>query len=184
MRQKEEGKLYVAKFYDKSLYSSVRESSILKSLKHSGLPAFSDEFQDDRIICIVREYISGRTLNQYKFENNLTKKDVIKICIQLCDILIYLHECKNPVIHRDIKPQNIIVKNDGTISLIDFDISRIYNVDVKTDTQFIGTRECSSGAIWLFTDRLSYRHLFGGGGVRMAFNRGNRFKRSDTVIRR
>ncbi|MDD4495704.1 MAG: protein kinase [Eubacteriales bacterium] len=141
VQQKSSNRLYVAKCYDKNLYSTVHESSILKSLSHSGLPAFSDEFQNDCIVCIVREYVVGRPLDQYKSESNFIKKDVIGICVQLCDILIYLHEQKQPVIHRDIKPQNIIMKPDGAISLIDFDISRIYHADAKTDTQFIGTRE-------------------------------------------
>lgn len=141
VQQKGSNRLYVAKCYDKNFYSTVHESSILKSLRHSGLPAFSDEFQNGSMVCIVREYVVGRPLDQYKSENNLIKKDVIGICVQLCDILIYLHEQRQPVIHRDIKPQNIIVKPDGAISLIDFDISRIYHADAKTDTQFIGTRE-------------------------------------------
>ena len=58
-----------------------------------------------------------------------------------CDILIYLHGLERPIIHRDIKPQNIIVKPDGKISLIDFDTARVYQSDSKSDTQFIGTRE-------------------------------------------
>lgn len=141
VKQKDDGKLYVAKCYDKSLYPFVHESDILKSLHHSGLPVFADEFQNDTMVCIVREYIYGKPLDQYIAESNLTKKEVIDICIQLCDILIYLHEQTKPVIHRDIKPQNIIAKPDGNISLIDFDISRVYHADAKTDTQFFGTRE-------------------------------------------
>ena len=140
VQQKSNGRLYVAKCYDKNLYSTVQESSILKSLNHSGLPAFEDEFQNDKVICIVREYVVGKPLDQYITEHNLTKKDIVDICVQLCDILIYLHEQEQPVIHRDIKPQNIIAKPNGTISLIDFDISRVYHPDTKTDTQFIGTR--------------------------------------------
>lgn len=141
VQRRSDNQFCVAKCYDRSLHSAVYESNILKSLSHTGLPAFSDEFQNDRIVCIVREYVAGRPLDQYKSENNLTKKDVIGICVQLCDILIYLHEQDQPVIHRDIKPQNIIVRADGTISLIDFDISRVYRANAKTDTQFIGTRE-------------------------------------------
>ena len=93
------------------------------------------------MVCIVREYVAGKPLDRYINENKPAKKDIVGICVQLCDILIYLHEQEQPVIHRDIKPQNIIVKPDGTISLIDFDISRIYHDDTKADTQFIGTRE-------------------------------------------
>lgn len=141
IKQKNSEQLYVAKCYDKTFYPFVHESDILKSLSHSGLPEFVDEFHNDRMICIVREYITGESLDQYIIEKSLTKKEVIEICVQLCDILIYLHGQQNPVIHRDIKPQNIIVKPDGKINLIDFDISRVYHTDAKTDTQFLGTRE-------------------------------------------
>ncbi len=141
VKQKNGEQLYVAKCYDKSSYSSVHESDILKSLHHSGLPAFADEFQNDRMVCIVREYIAGKPLDRYITENSLTREDIIGVCVSLCDILIYLHGQKEPVIHRDIKPQNIIVRPDGKISLIDFDISRVYRAEAKTDTQFFGTRE-------------------------------------------
>ncbi len=141
IQQKGTNQLYVAKCYDRRLYATVHESTILRSLNHRGLPAFFDEFQNDYMVCIVREYIEGKPLHQFKYKNNLQVKDIIGICVQLCDILIYLHERKQPVIHRDIKPQNIIVKPDGTVALIDFDISRMYHADAKNDTQFIGTRE-------------------------------------------
>jgi serine/threonine protein kinase len=141
VRQKGSEQLYVAKCYNKDLYSTVHESSILKSLKHSGLPAFEDEFQNDNALCIVREYIAGEPLDKYILENTLTQREITDICVQLCDILIYLHWQENPIIHRDIKPQNIIVKPDGKISLIDFDIARVYHRDTKRDTQFFGTRE-------------------------------------------
>lgn len=133
--------LFVAKCYDKKLYSLVHESSILKSLHHSGLPAFADEFQNDMMICIVREYVEGKPLNQYIAEKEPTNKDIINICVQLCDILAYLHGQEKLIIHRDIKPQNIIVNDDGQVALIDFDISRFYNSKADTDTQFFGTKE-------------------------------------------
>lgn len=141
VRRKKDFQLCVAKCYDKNIYSTIQESGILKSLNFKGLPEFLDEFENDRTVCVVREYVEGRPLDQYKEENNPTNEEAIKICVQLCDILIYLHEQKQTVIHRDIKPQNIIVQPDGTVSLIDFDISRIYHTEALTDTEFIGTRE-------------------------------------------
>lgn len=141
VRQKVSEQLFVAKCYNKDLYSTVHESGILKSLKHSGLPAFKDEFQNDNAICIVREYIAGEPLDKYILENTLSQREITDICIQLCDILIYLHGQERPIIHRDIKPQNIIVKPDDKICLIDFDIARVYHCDTKRDTQFFGTRE-------------------------------------------
>lgn len=141
VQRKGDNQLYVAKCYDKGVYSAVHESGILRSLCHSGLPAYSDEFENDAMLCIVREYIVGKPLDRYRSENRLTKKAAVGICVQLCDILIYLHGQEAPVIHRDIKPQNIIVKPDETVSLIDFDASRIYHTDANTDTEFIGTRQ-------------------------------------------
>lgn len=140
VRQKGSEQLYVAKCYNKDFYTAVHESTILKSLNHIGLPAFADEFQNDNAICVVREYVTGEPLDQYVLEKALSHKEIADICIQLCDILIYLHGQECPIIHRDIKPQNIIVKPDGKISLIDFDIARVYHPESRNDTQCIGTR--------------------------------------------
>ena len=141
VKQKGDEQLYVAKCYDKNLYCFVHESKILKSLNHGGLPAFADEFQSASTVCIVREYIEGKPLDRYMSENHPANRDIIHIGIQLCDILIYLHGREKPVIHRDIKPQNVIVKDGGQIALIDFDISRVYHSEAEADTQFFGTRE-------------------------------------------
>lgn len=96
VRQRQTGKLYVAKFYDKQLYSLVHESSILKGLHHSGLPAFTDEFENDRGVCIVREYIEGKSLDRYLAEQSPDQTTKLALCLQLCDILIYLHGQKTP----------------------------------------------------------------------------------------
>ncbi|MPM14811.1 Serine/threonine-protein kinase PknD [bioreactor metagenome] len=141
VRHKDGEKLFVAKCYDKSLYSFVHESNILKGMNHKGLPAFSDEFQNDSTICIVREYVEGKPLNQYIAEKQPSNQEIIGIATALCDILIYLHGQQPPVIHRDIKPQNVIIKDDGQVVLIDFDIARVYNSASEADTQFFGTRE-------------------------------------------
>ena len=139
-QQKGSNRLCVAKCYDREIYKSVNESSILKNLSHEELPAFMNEYQNDALVCIVREYIEGTPLDKYIARRNLTEAQIVALCVKLCDILIYLHGLDSPVIHRDIKPQNIIVKQDGGISLIDFDIARTYNKGAEADTQFIGTR--------------------------------------------
>lgn len=141
VKQKNCDKLYVTKCYDKNIYHTVHESRILQSLSKCGLPAFEDEFQNDNMVCITREYMPGLPLDEYIREHKLTREVAIDICVQLCDILTYLNGQADPVIHRDIKPSNIIVKPDNKIGLIDFDISRVYKSDAKSDTQFFGTRE-------------------------------------------
>ena len=130
----------IVKCYDRKVYTSVNESNMLKSFCHKGLPHFMDEFRDEAAVCVVREYVTGLPLDKYIAEYKPSEAQIVTLCVKLCDILIYLHGRQPPVIHRDIKPQNIIIQENGDISLIDFDIARIYSEEAETDTQFIGTR--------------------------------------------
>jgi len=141
VQSKDNGSLFIAKCYNKQIHRIEKgEGSILRGLSHSGLPHFENEFEDDSTLCVIREYIEGTPLDRYAEENELGIQEAVRICLQLCDILIYLHTREALVIHRDIKPQNIIVRSDGRIALIDFDISRVYDSKAETDTQFFGTR--------------------------------------------
>lgn len=132
--------LCAAKCYDRKVFRTVSESRILRSLHHGGLPVFLDEYEDDAAICIVREYVEGTPLDRYAAGRCLPEAQIVSLCGKLCDILIYLHGLRPPVIHRDIKPQNVIVREHGEVSLIDFDIARTCDGAAGTDTQVIGTR--------------------------------------------
>ena len=65
--------------------------------------------------------------------------EAVHIIVQLCDILTYLHTRQPAVIHRDIKPQNVILDPGGVLYLIDFDISRKFDPQAVKDTMFLGT---------------------------------------------
>ena len=115
-----DGNKYVAKCYDKNVWS-LSPGSIIGELDGSdltasdasaaeGLPRYAGEFENDRMLVTVREYIEGTPLDVYSKEHELTREQITDICIQLCDILSFLHHRDVPVIHRDIKPQNIIVR--------------------------------------------------------------------------
>ena len=140
VRKKGESKKYIAKCYDLGVFKVVNESAILKKLAYEGLPTFVDEYQNEDFVCIVREFIEGTPLDQYMAGRSLSPVRAATLCEKLCDILTYLHTQEPPIIHRDIKPQNVIVKRNGDIALIDFDIARTYQNDAERDTQFIGTR--------------------------------------------
>lgn len=136
------GAYFVVKCYtDPLLLSHITESELLRKLHYAGLPAFVEEYRNDEMICVVREYAQGVSLDKLAQEKPLSEQQIISIGVQLCDVLIYLHGQAPPIIHRDIKPQNIIVDGNGTIKLIDFGISRVYDKTVQTDTVFFGTQE-------------------------------------------
>lgn len=82
---------------------------------------------------VIEEYVEGVTAAERSF----TKKQAVKILIELCDALDALHSAK--IVHRDIKPSNIIITKDEHIKLIDFDASRIEKVVKDRDTQILGT---------------------------------------------
>ncbi len=142
VKDRKTGAYFVAKCYtDKTLLSHTTESELLKNLCHCGLPAFISEYENSEMLCVVRESAEGTPLDRYASENKCSPEQAVSIGIQLCDILAYLHGQTPPVIHRDIKPQNIIVDAKGNIKLIDFGISRVYSDTAREDTVCFGTKQ-------------------------------------------
>lgn len=139
---RENNKKVVIKRYDTAspLY---RPDKLLHTggLSYRGIPAFLDEISTADARYTVREYVEGENLAQYAGEHRFSEAQVIQTGLQLCDILTYLHSRKNPIVHRDIKPENIILQRDGSVSLIDFGISREYKDDQQSDTVVAGTRQ-------------------------------------------
>ena len=141
VKNRQTGELFVSKCYaDKALVSRTSESSLLEKFHHEGLPCFIGEYQNDAMLCVVRGYVEGIPLHKLVREAPLTIHQSINIIIQLCDILTYLHSQNPPIIHRDIKPQNIIVDKRGRVTLIDFGISRTYDEASREDTICFGTK--------------------------------------------
>lgn len=140
LAQDHEGSRFIAKCYDRAVWDFGGKSDVLEGITHPGLPGYADSFQNEKMSVVVREYIDGVSLNRYVKERELSEKEIVGICLQLCDILSFLHHRENPIIHRDIKPQNVIIRPDGSAVLIDFDIARIYQAGRETDTRFFGTR--------------------------------------------
>lgn len=108
----------------RNLESNRREVDILKNLQHTYLPQVFDFFYIKDKVFTVMSYIPGQSLKQlcdqgYQFTN----QQLISWAMQLCLALNYLHSQNPPIIHSDIKPANIMLRPDGNICLIDFNIS-------------------------------------------------------------
>ena len=140
VQRKLDGKTAVATCYDRAVFPLHPDIRLLQELNHPGLPRYFEQFQNDRMICIVREYIEGEPLNVYARNRQLSVAEIIGLASRLCDILEVLHTHVPPVVHRDIKPENIIVRPDGDIVLIDFDIARAVKDGAGADTVFFGTK--------------------------------------------
>ena len=118
----------------------VAETDILKRLDHPYLPSIIDVIDTDESFIIIMDYIQGNSLNKALDEFGAQPQDeVIKWAKQLCDVLGYLHTRTPPMIYRDMKPANVMLKPDGNISLIDFGTAREYKEKNLADTTCLGT---------------------------------------------
>lgn len=100
-----------------------RESQAAASLSHPNIVNVYDVGQEDGIYYIVMEYVCGKTLKDYVREKGkLDSREAIKIALQIAAALEHAH--KNGIVHRDIKPQNILIGDDYTVKVADFGIAR------------------------------------------------------------
>ena len=126
--------------YEVMKQSLITETNLLKELKHPYLPSIADIIENEDTIIIVMDYVEGRPLSDILAEIGVIDQDeAVRYAIQLCDVLHYLHSQNPPIIYRDIKPANIILKPEGRITLIDFGTARKYNYDSVSDTTCLGT---------------------------------------------
>lgn len=122
-----------------------REARMLSNLTHSNLPRVTDYF----IIpgsgqYLVMDFVDGQDLDDklIKAGGALPIADAVEWAEQVCDALSYLHSQKPPIIHRDIKPKNIIIRPDGKAFLVDFGIAKVFDPNQQTT---LGARAVTPG---------------------------------------
>ncbi len=119
----------------------IVETDLLKRLRHPNLPCIVDVIDHDGSFLIVMDYIEGKTLEKLISENGAqTQEDVVGWALQLCSVLEYLHSRPVPIIYRDMKPSNIMLRSDGGVVLIDFGIAREFKEKNAADTSCLGTQ--------------------------------------------
>ena len=113
-----------------------REAQSASLLNHPNIVQIYDVGEDDGNFYIVMEYINGQTLKQLiKKRGKLSVPEVIDIMSQLTDGLAHAHD--SYIIHRDIKPQNIMILDDGMIKITDFGIAMAINASDLTQTNSV-----------------------------------------------
>ncbi len=117
----------------------VAEIETLKNLNHPNLPSIVDVIEDDESFIIVMDFIEGNSLDKVLEENGAQPEEfVVEWAMQLCDVFGYLHSRTPPIIYRDMKPANIMLKPDGNVTVIDFGTAKAYDIDLGQTTG-IGT---------------------------------------------
>lgn len=123
------------------IQSLIAEANLMKKLDHPALPRIVDIIDSRDTIYVIMDYIEGEPLSRIlEREGPQPEEDVLEWARQLCDVLSYLHTRKPPVIYRDMKPGNIMIRPDGNIRLIDFGIAREYKEGKTSDTVALGTK--------------------------------------------
>jgi serine/threonine protein kinase len=122
-----------------------REAQVLAHLNHPKIPKYLEYFHVDteknRAFYIIQQLAPGKSLNEWVKDGwCATETEIKNITKQLLGILQYLQEQTPPLIHRDIKPQNIIRNSDGQIFLVDFgSVQNVYHATMMRGITVVGT---------------------------------------------
>lgn len=146
--ERENSKVYLASVEGYDVPMIIKEqknlnSHILEKLQKINDPHFPEliSFEEaDGCFTVLEEYIDGITLDAYFKKCKPDKQTQGKIFTEICAALKILHEQEPPIIHRDVKPSNILISENGQVRLIDFNASREFKADSGRDTVNIGTR--------------------------------------------
>jgi len=122
-----------------------REAAVLASLKHPAIPqylaSFDVDLEDDRRFYLAQTLVEGRSLGELIANGWRADEATVKsIAEQILDVLAYLQNRIPPVIHRDIKPDNLIRQTNGKIALVDFGaVQDVYRQTITKSATFVGT---------------------------------------------
>jgi len=110
-----------------------REAQSAASLSHPNVVSIYDVGQEDDVHYIVMEYVEGSNLNEMIHDRApLQPEEAVHIAAQICDALENAHQ--NQIIHRDIKPHNILIGKNGRVKVTDFGIARAVTASTITQT--------------------------------------------------
>ena len=110
-----------------------KEAINLSRLDHPNIVRVTDSFSENGTFYYVMDYIEGQDLNDYVKSHYVDAEDAVSIIKSVADALIYMHEEKH-MLHLDLKPSNVMRRNDGHVFLIDFGLSKHYGDDGQPET--------------------------------------------------
>eukprot|EP00873_Tetraselmis_striata_P020056 jgi/Tetstr1/440320/TSEL_028657.t1 len=142
-RRKHTGQITAMKFIhkhgksEKDLKNLRQEIEILRTLRHESIIQMLDAFETKTDFCVVMEFAQGELFEILEDDQSLPEDVVQAIAKQLVRALHYLHS--NRIIHRDMKPQNVLVGSNGAVKLCDFGFARAMSCNTMVLTSIKGT---------------------------------------------
>ena len=136
VREKASGERFVKKnlaTYDKSVYEYLLEHPVLH------MPRIIALYESNNSLILIEEYIQGTTIAEMLDEGVIGTDTALRIVKDLCLILEELHNRPKPIVHRDVKPSNVIISPDGEVYLLDMNVAKWYQPEQKDDTRYLGT---------------------------------------------
>lgn len=133
LRHKEQGKDIVKRSYT----GTGEVYQLLQRVAQPNLPTVYEVVESENKVTVLEEYINGITVSDVLESGLYNVRGVKKVISSVCDALEVLHTLG--IVHRDVKPENIMIANNGEVVLIDFDASRLYKPHRSEDTVFVGT---------------------------------------------
>jgi serine/threonine-protein kinase len=116
----------------------IQEAKAASALNHPNVCTIHEIGEHDGQLFVVMEFVAGQTLHEKILEGRLPVKQAIEIGIQIADGLAAAHE--KGIVHRDVKPDNIMVRRDGIVQIMDFGLAKIHGVSRLTkEGSTIGT---------------------------------------------
>ncbi|KFP90124.1 Serine/threonine-protein kinase 36, partial [Apaloderma vittatum] len=122
---------------EKELKNLRQEIEIMRGLHHPNIIQMLDSFETDKEVAVVTDYAEGELFQILEDDGSLPEDQVQTIAAQLVSALYYLHSHR--ILHRDMKPQNILLGKDGIVKLCDFGFARAMSIHTMVLTSIMGT---------------------------------------------
>ncbi|XP_074729547.1 serine/threonine-protein kinase 36 isoform X4 [Strix uralensis] len=122
---------------EKELKNLQREIEIMRGLHHLNIIQMLDSFETNKEVVVVTDYAEGELFQILEDDGSLPEDQVQTIAAQLVSALYYLHSHR--ILHRDMKPQNILLGKDGVVKLCDFGFARAMSIHTMVLTSIKGT---------------------------------------------
>jgi eukaryotic-like serine/threonine-protein kinase len=119
----------------------VREAKSVSALNHPNIITIYEIGESNGTHFIATEFIDGKTLNEYRKTNQLSYESALEIAIQVASALDEAHLAG--IIHRDIKPDNVMIRANGLVKILDFGIAKLIDQRKETETRGHGEEDAT-----------------------------------------